>query len=221
HLKEAFPEHGFLSEESDDDPSRFEKDYVWIIDPLDGTKEFVNRNGEFAINIALTYKGEPVLGVVGAPTFHKVYYAIKGKGAFVRENGIDTKIHVSNRKMGELIPYCSRSFSCPDAIEFVKKNREMFACESLPLGSALKMAFIAEGKGDFFLRLYGGTKEWDVCAGDIIVKEAGGSIFDGTTLKSFVYNRKDVYNRNGYIIVNHAEFLRPDLIEEWKKEHHD
>ena len=220
-LKEKFPDYGYLSEESDDDPTRFEKNYVWIIDPLDGTKEFVARNGEFAINIGLAYKGEPILGVVDAPTLGKTYYAVKGEGAYVKEGDSVKRIFVSNRGPGKMIPYCSRSFSCPDAIEFAKKHRDYFACDPIPLGSALKMAYIAEGKGDFFLRLYNGTKEWDVCAGDILVKEAGGSIFDGETLNSFVYNRKDVYNRRGYVIVNREWEFLPGLIEDWKKEHRE
>lgn len=214
YLKEAFPEDGYLSEESEDDLSRLEKKRVWIIDPLDGTKEFVNRNDEFAINIALAIDKEPVLGIIGAPTLNKVYYAIKGQGAYLLENGISKRIHTSSRKEGELIPYCSRSFRNKDAIRFVESHPEIFACQCIPLGASLKMAYIAEGKADYFLRLYPGTKEWDVASGDIILQEAGGIMLNGEDFEPFKYNRKDVYNRKGYILASDASLTYKDLVKE-------
>lgn len=212
YLREAFPEDGFLSEESEDDSSRLEKHRVWIIDPLDGTKEFVARNGEFAVNIALSIDGEIVLGVIGAPTLDRVYYAIKGQGAFVVENGERKEIHVSSRRKGELIPYCSRSFRNKDALEFTLRHPEIFACPCIPLGSSLKMAFIAEGRGDYFLRLYPGTKEWDVASGDIILREAGGIMLNGEDYAPFRYNRKDVYNHKGYILSKGKSYTYKDLV---------
>ena len=213
YLKEAFPEDGFLSEESEDDLSRMEKSRVWIVDPLDGTKEFVSRNDEFAINIALAIDKEPVLGLIGVPTQKKIYYAVRGEGAFIFENGEAKRIHVSSRKEGELIPYCSRSFRNKDAIIFVEDHPEIFAGPCIPLGSSLKMAYIAEGKGDYFLRLYSGTKEWDVASGDIILREAGGVMINGEDFKPFRYNRKDVYNHKGYILASDEKFSYVELVK--------
>ena len=108
-IQKEFPEDGILSEESTEDKSRLQKSRVWIIDPLDGTKEFVRRSGQFATNLALAINGKLVAGFVASPVEKKIYYAIKGEGAYLLENGASKRIHVSSRKLGELIPICSNS----------------------------------------------------------------------------------------------------------------
>ena len=93
-LKKHFPNHGFLTEEEQDNLNRLEKDYVWIVDPLDGTKEFINRNGEFTVNIALVYMNEPILGVIYVPITNELYFASKNEGTYCVKQGTLKKIKV-------------------------------------------------------------------------------------------------------------------------------
>lgn len=207
-LSSAFPEDGFLTEESKDTKERLSKKRVWIVDPVDGTMEFVHRNGEFATNIALCIDHEVVLGVINIPMEGNLYYAIKGHGAFkIDREGNVTRIHVSSRRE-KLKALCSRSFINPKESELMNKLSYRLDGPATPLGAALKFCRIAEGKFDLFIREYGGTKEWDVAAGDIIVTEAGGAMVSGTTHKPFTYNREDVYNHNGYLVANSEEALK-------------
>ena len=97
YLSKYFPSYALLTEESVDDKSRLTNDYVWIVDPIDGTKEYVAHSGEFTVNIGLAYKHEPVLGVIVIPVTGEVYYALKGKGSFYQKDGKITKIHVNSR----------------------------------------------------------------------------------------------------------------------------
>jgi len=202
-LGKAFPEYGFLTEESKDTDERFSKRAIWIVDPVDGTKEFVSKNGQFTTNIALCVDHEIVVGIINVPCQNKIYYAVKGEGAYVLENGVATRIHSSDRK-DHLRAMRSVSFFNPREAEFMEIHKERFEGEATPIGAALKFCMIAEGKFDYFIRMSGGTKEWDVASGDLIVSEAGGILIqpDGTR---FSYNRHDVYNRNGYVLANSPE----------------
>ena len=200
-LSHAFPEDGFLTEESADTPERFGKKRIWIVDPVDGTREFVSRNGEFTTNIALCEGHEIVLGVINVPTTGVLYYAIKGEGAFRLEPGKEAvRIHVSDRTES-LRCMRSVSFFQPSEAVYMKENASRFEGEAMPVGAALKFARIAAGSCDFFVRLSNGTKEWDVAPGDLIVQEAGGFMVEPNG-KNFTYNREDVYNRNGYLVGN-------------------
>lgn len=202
-LHEKFPMYGLLTEESKDDLSRKEKDFVFIVDPVDGTKDFVSRDDEFCTNIALAYKGEAVVGVINIPMKDTLYYAIKGEGAYKLEKGKSpVRIHVSN-KHGDLTAFVSRKFLSEKESEYMEKRQDIIK-HRVPLGAALKFCYIAEGKGEISYRSGPNTKEWDIAAGDIIVKEAGGVTIkpDG---KPYSYNRDDVYNREGYIIANCKE----------------
>lgn len=200
-LSKAFPDDGFLTEESADTPERLHKSRVWIVDPVDGTKEFVSKNGEFTTNIALAVDHQVVVGVVNVPVKKKTYYAVKGQGAFcMDENGLSKAIHVSDRE-SNLRSVRSISFFRPDEAAFMKRHADRFQDEALPVGAALKFCMLAEGSTDFFIRLSSGTKEWDVAAGDIIVQEAGGFVSEPNG-QPFTYNRPDVYNRKGYIMGN-------------------
>ena len=203
-LSKAFPEDGFLTEESADTPERFRKKRVWIVDPVDGTKEFVARNGEFTTNIALSLDHRIVLGLIFAPVSGVAYYAIEGQGAYrLDPDGTKTRLHVAPRKE-KVIALRSRSFFKTEEVSYFEKRKEHFDGELVPLGAALKFCRIAEGKADFFARVTNGTKEWDVAPGDLIVHEAGGFMgeSDGTR---FAYNREDVYNRHGYVMGSHYE----------------
>lgn len=203
YLSKLFPTHSFLTEESEDNLDRLNNDYVWIVDPVDGTKDFVAKDGQFTTNIALAYKHEVVVGVVIAPALDQYYYAVKGRGAyFVDENRNETKIHV-NDKLEDLTVLTSVFHLQKAEVELIEKYKGRIN-RAQKVGSSLKACTIAKGEAEISYRLSPGTKEWDTAACDIIVKEAGGLFVkpDGTNL---VYNREDVYNREGYVIVNRKE----------------
>ncbi len=210
-LGSAFPNIGFLTEESIDTKERLKEEDIWIVDPVDGTKEFVSRNGEFCTNVALCHNHEIVLGVINVPILEETFYAIKGQGAYkLDKDGNLSKIHVSKTNP-PLKAVRSISFFNNKEAAFYKKNQALFEGNIKPLGSALKFCRIAEGKADFFLRLSSGTKEWDVAAGDLILSEAGGVMVEPNGQK-MKYNRVDVYNRNGYVLANKKENLFLDKL---------
>ncbi|MGI6644854.1 MAG: 3'(2'),5'-bisphosphate nucleotidase CysQ family protein [Bacilli bacterium] len=204
HLRKHFPEHAFLTEESKDNLARLHNDYVWIIDPIDGTKDFIGKDNEFTTNIALSYKHEIVLGVIFAPVSGDIYYALKNNGSYVIRNGKPCKIHVSS-KSNDLHIVRSRYHFKEKEQEFIDKNKDIITKVST-IGAALKACAIAEGKADISYRSSDGTKEWDTAASQIIVEEAGGFFLkpDGSR---YSYNREDVHNREGYFITNKREHL--------------
>ena len=202
HLHKIFPNHAFLTEESEDDKSRLENDYVWIVDPVDGTKDFVAKDGGFTTNIALAYKHEAVVGVVVVPLTGEIYYAAKGLGAFYRKDGVTKRIHV-NDKLDNLICYKSVFHTKPEDEAMIAKHMDKIT-KIEKWGSALKPCRIAQGLGEITYRLTNGTKEWDTAASQVIVEQAGG-IFLDLNKKRIMYNREDVYNRDGYIICNRIE----------------
>ena len=201
-LHKAFPTYAFLTEESNDDRARLENDYVWIVDPVDGTKDFVARDGGFTTNIALAYKHEAVVGVVVVPLTGEVYYAAKGLGTFYRHNGVTKRIHV-NDKLDNLTVYKSVFHSKPEEEALIQKYSDKIT-KVEKWGSALKPCRIAQGLGELTYRLSDGTKEWDTAASQVIVEQAGGVFLD-TNKKRIMYNREDVYNRDGYVICNRIE----------------
>lgn len=202
YLGQLYPEYAFLTEESEDDANRFNKDYVWIVDPIDGTKDFVGRDGEFTVNIALAYKSEIVVGVIHAPVSNVTYYASKNNGAFKLVNDQVIPIKV-NQKIEDLIVVTSRYHLRPKEIETMEKHRDKIS-KRITVGASLKACLIAEGQAELSYRFSQGTKEWDIAPAQIIVEEAGGLLVkpDGSR---YSYNRKDVYNREGYIIANRKE----------------
>ena len=202
YLHNKYPTYAFLTEESTDDKSRLNNDFVWIVDPVDGTKDFVARDGGFTTNIALAYKHEAVVGVVVVPLTGEVYFAAKGLGAFYRHDGITERIHV-NDKLDNLIVYKSVFHSKPNEEEMYLKYKDKIA-KIEKWGSALKPCRIARGLGELSYRLSDGTKEWDTAASQVIVEEAGGVFLD-TKGQRMMYNREDVHNRIGYVICNRKE----------------
>ena len=198
-LKEKYPTYAFLTEESNDDKARLNEKYVFIIDPLDGTKDFVAKDDMFAINIALVEEHTPIVGVVGIPAQNKIYFAIKDYGSYLLENDALKRIYASNRT-DNLIMSCSVFHSGKTDQEIFDKFQNRILKKN-PLGSALKSCLIAEGKVDCCFSSSGNTKEWDTCAPQIIVEESGGhfTTFYGDKI---TYNREDVYNRNGYAAYN-------------------
>lgn len=201
-LRESFPSHAILSEESRDDKRRLLNNWCWIVDPLDGTKEFIKRNGEFTVNIALTYCHEPVLGVVMVPVMGDVYYAAQGKGAWLRnaENEI-SRLHVSERT-NRLRLAVSRSHVSEGEQQLMENPRVARVIQS---GSSIKGCLVARGDADIYYR-FGPTMEWDTAAMHAVVIEAGGIFrqMDGTPM---LYNREDTLNAKGFYVLNRAENL--------------
>jgi 3'(2'), 5'-bisphosphate nucleotidase len=174
-LQTHYPEIPILTEEAVGDFKGANLDgYYWLVDPLDGTKEFIKRNGEFTVNIALIHHGEPVLGVVLAPDKNTLYRGVQNQGAFKREGGgALKKIQVSPHEDGT--PWRvmgSRSHSDTSIDDWLLKLGEH---ELIPMGSSLKMCLIAEGVAHVYPRL-GPTSLWDTAAAHAILKEAGGEI---------------------------------------------
>ena len=204
YLHAKYPDYAFLTEETDDDLSRLNNDFVWIVDPVDGTKDFVARDGGFTTNIALAYKHEAVVGVVVVPLTGEVYFAAKGLGAFYRKDGVTTRIHV-NDKLDDLTMLTSVFHFTKDEEAFIEKHSDVIK-HVMKRGSSLKPCAIAHGIAEITFRSSPNTKEWDTAACQIVVTEAGG-IFVEPSGKEITYNREDVYNRNGYIVVNRKENL--------------
>ena len=188
-LKELTPHLPILTEEAKPTPYAERKKWAryWLIDPLDGTREFIKRNGEFTVNIALIDGDESVMGVVYAPVIGVLYYAAKGQGAFKQESTNEPQvIHVNDKCTGKTVVACGRSHPTGQVINFLENLGEH---EILRVGSALKSCMVAEGKADLYPRL-GPTSEWDTAAAQCVVEEAGGAITD-TQMQRLRYNTKD------------------------------
>jgi 3'(2'), 5'-bisphosphate nucleotidase len=144
----------------------------WLVDPLDGTKEFLSRNGEFTVNIALIEGGEPVLGVVFAPALGKVWWGARGAGAWLRDAAGERPIAARPRPASGLVAVASRSHSDPETEAFLD---EMGVAERISAGSSLKFCLVAEGRADVYPR-FGRTMEWDTAAGHAVLSAAGGRV---------------------------------------------
>jgi len=181
-----------LSEETDlvDYEIRKHWEYYWCIDPLDGTKEFVKRNGEFTINIGLIHKGNPVLGVVFAPMLNELYYAKKGYGAF--KNGYELPFIINDTPKEYISVASSRSHKSDKAQKFIDNLRneteELIIFEQ---GSSLKFCLLAEGMIDIYPR-FSPIQEWDTAASHCILLESGKNILNYETGKQITYNKKSM-----------------------------
>jgi len=165
-------------------------DRYWLIDPLDGTKEFLKRRDEFTVNVALIEREAPVLGVVHAPALDVTYVAAHGVGATKQQGDWPPKpIHVADYRRGMLKVVVSRSHAGPETESLL---RTLGPVESISIGSSLKLCLVAEGAAHFYPRL-GPTMEWDVAAAQCVVEEAGGSVtdLDGRPLR---YNKPSLKN---------------------------
>lgn len=189
-LEPALP---VISEESSTIPleERHRWHAYWLVDPLDGTREFLRRNGEFAVNIGLVVDHKPVIGVIMAPVLGVVYHAVVGAGAWKQtwQQGqcVTTPIHVRTIPDSGMVVARSRCTSTSKRLErFLASLGEH---DEIPMGSALKSCLVAEGAADVYARL-GPTGEWDTGAAQCIVEEAGGYITD-TRMESLRYNERD------------------------------
>ncbi len=206
-LNTLYPDTPIISEESDAPAFSIRKTwpFCWMIDPLDGTKEFLKHNGEFSINLALIHKHEPVVGFIHFPVQGWTYYAIKGMGAVKVTGGRSYELRVASDELkvtsGELgvasstiRVMISRSHAGEREFEFIEKLKTLgFEVETHPHGSAMKHCLVAEGKGDIYPK-FGPCSEWDTAPGQLILHEAGGklsSLQDGGPLR---YNKGNFLN---------------------------
>ena len=188
-----------LSEEDKDDLSRLEHEKIWIIDPLDGTSDFVNKTGEFTVMIGLVEKNEPIAGVICRPTTDTIFAAQKGSGAFMLKDGSWKRLAVS--KTSDLYK-CKAVGSRFHLSEEEKKffaNLGVLSFESR--GSSLKVAEICMGKADLYLTTSNKIKQWDTCASYCLVTESGGKMTDMLG-RRIPYNTKEVNHENGLLVTN-------------------
>lgn len=164
----------------------------WLVDPLDGTKEFIKRNGEFTVNIALVEEGRPILGVVYVPVSDESFYAFKGGGASHEKNGVVRQIFARKYSDSDegIRVVCSRSHINRATQEFIDKYNNP---QAVSKGSSLKFLLIASGQAEVYPRL-GPTMEWDTGAAQIILEESGGEVLQYDTMQPLTYNKKELLN---------------------------
>ncbi len=175
------------------------QDY-WLIDPLDGTKEFINKTDEFAVNIALIKNREPIFGIIFAPKFNELYIAEKNKGVYLYKNNDFIKINKNTLESKNNI-VVSRSHSSSSELDnFIRKNK---ISNVNYMGSSLKFARLAKGDFDLYPRFVG-SSEWDIASGYVILKEVGGIIIDLNTQKEILFSKPNF--RNGNFIALRKEY---------------
>lgn len=201
-LKILSPALPVLSEEAAAIPYAERKRWAryWLVDPLDGTKEFVKRNGEFTVNIALIENGWPVLGVVHAPALSESYAAAQGTGAVSWKNG--QRQTIRTRTLPARPKFLLSRSHRDDALELALKNAPPF--DSLGIGSSLKFCRIAEGVADLYLRT-GPTSEWDTAAGQCVLEAAGGAVWQVPQMKTLAYNGKESLLNPSFAAVGDAK----------------
>ncbi len=207
-LQKHFPNIPILSEEGKDISYEERKNWkrFWLVDPLDGTKEFIKRNGEFTVNIALIDEQKPVIGVIYVPARDRLYCGVVGDGAWLWENASlsgagagsarDISVRDADPERARVV-VMSRSHPSPELEDYLK---DIVVAEALPVGSSLKFCVVAEGQADLYPRL-GPTMEWDTAAGHAIVLAAGGRV---ETLKktALKYNKEELLNP--YFVVSNS-----------------
>ncbi|MBN2260158.1 MAG: 3'(2'),5'-bisphosphate nucleotidase CysQ [Clostridiales bacterium] len=199
-LYKEFPQYAILAEESIDNLERLNYESCWLVDPLDGTKEFIKHNDEFSVNIALVYKQRPVLGVIYNPVTEELYYAIENEGSFYEQTNKVLKEIAVSEKVDEIRALRSRSRISPKLTEMYDNEKKIK--EVIKMGSSLKGCTIAKGEAEIYYSL-GKTMEWDTAAMEIIVLEAGG-VFKQLDDTVMLYNRRNSTNK-GFYILNKVE----------------
>jgi 3'(2'), 5'-bisphosphate nucleotidase len=198
-LKKNYPDIPFISEETKLTPYKERKNWgrFWLIDPIDGTKEFIKKNGEFTVNVALIEDGLPVIGIVHVPAQNKTYYGVKGIGSFKFEMQtsqfqISNKTHYSDKN--KVVIVASRSHLTDETLQFVEdlkaKGKEV---DFLSSGSSLKFCLVAEGAADVYPR-FGPTMEWDTGAAHAVALYAGKSVINYETRQPLLYNKENLLN---------------------------
>lgn len=198
-LHQQFPEDGILCEEEKDDLKRLVHSRVWVIDPMDGTKEFINRRGEFSVMIGLAVDGEARVGVVYQPTEQKLYFAAPEAGAFLTHNEATRQLHVSSESdPSKIVMALSRSHLSPTT-EAIRN--QLGIDHTIQTGSlGLKVGLVCEGRAHVYIQGKG-TSLWDTCGPEAILREAGGRMTTKAGGK-FLYNVEDVRNLSGVVATN-------------------
>lgn len=197
-LEEIDPDTPVISEESGVPDYQIRKGWpsFWIVDPLDGTKEFIKKNGEFTVNIALIEQGEPILGVVYIPAKELTYYALKGEGSFKQQDGAEPeRIHSEKADTSKPVTVIQSRSHGSDDLEAKLAGKGIRMGQTISAGSSLKFCLVAEGKADIYPRM-GPTMEWDVAAGDCVYRN---SAREGQHASPLTYNKPDLKN-GGFII---------------------
>lgn len=201
-IRARFPEDGLLSEESKDDLARLDNSRVWIVDPLDGTKEFIARNGEFSIMIGLVVEGRAVLGVVQQPATSLLYAGAAGHGAYLYEDGERIRLTASNfADIRNMTMVSSRSHR-QQIVDRIRAQLNITR-ERVSGSAGLKVGLITRQLADLYIHPSPGCKEWDLSAPQALLEAAGGRMTDcwGNPLR---YNKRDVRAHNGIIATNGA-----------------
>jgi 3'(2'), 5'-bisphosphate nucleotidase len=202
-LTRQWPQIAVLSEEAADIPfeTRAKWARYWLVDPLDGTKEFIKRNGEFTVNIALIEQGRPMLGVVHAPALGLTYFAAHGNGAFRIKEGRKEKI--ATRKVPQK-PALVVSKSHRDAVleAFLAKMPEH---DAVSRGSSLKFCLVAEGSADLYPRT-GPTSEWDTGAGHCVAEQAGAQVLRLPDFAPLLYNQKESLLNPNFVVIGDPHY---------------
>ena len=204
--------YSILSEEVIDDQSRLSKDMIWIVDPLDGTSDFIDKTGEFTVMIALIQNKKPILGVIAWPTEKILFVAQKNCGAFRYLDNKWEKISVT--KISEL-PKCrtigSRHHLSDKEKDFIEK---IGIKDFTSIGSSLKVGKISSGQAEVYITTTNKMKEWDTAASHCIISEAGGKMTDMSG-NELTYNNENVYHQNGILVTN--GLIHEKILREFKK----
>lgn len=193
-----------LSEEGAQQPyeQRATWQRFWLVDPLDGTKEFIKKNGEFTVNIALIDEGNPIMGVVYLPAKDVLYYGSMQDGAYRKQDGVVERLPLESAKHDDYVIVASRSHLSPETQEFIDDAAKKYDnVRTVSSGSSIKICLVAEGSADAYPR-YAPTMEWDTGAGDAVVRAAGRTCVQAGTYddlpfddgKLLKYNKKDLHN---------------------------
>ena len=205
-------DHKILSEEDKDDKNRLNEETIWIVDPLDGTSDFIDKTGEFTVMVALVKNKKPILGVIGWPTEKTIFVAQKGNGAFRYFKNEWKKISVTDTaELSECRAIGSRHHLSEKEKKFIEKLKiKNFAS----IGSSLKVGKISSGEAEVYITTTNKMKEWDTAASYCIINEAGGKMTDmlGNDL---TYNNKEVHHQNGILVTN--GLIHNKILEEFKK----
>jgi 3'(2'), 5'-bisphosphate nucleotidase len=199
-IKREFPEHAVLCEEEPDDPIRLQRSHVWMIDPMDGTREFIEHREEFAVQIGLVLDGIPVLGVVYQPTASKLYYAARGLGAFLDNNGSVASLHVSPEQVAARMTIAESRSHRSARVQAIRQRLRI--SESIFMGSVgLKIGIVCEGRAHLYVHTGHRTHLWDTCGPEAILREAGGRMTDVSN-SPLRYDTPEVRNLHGIIATN-------------------
>lgn len=202
-LKNIFPEHAILTEEEPDTWDKTGSEWVWMIDPLDGTRDFIKANGEFVTMVGLTHSGKPTIGVVVEPATGLELYACKGLGAFkslLSQGDKSARVKMSDTAdLKHLRIVISRSHRDPKVDKFIQLLDIKDEISSGSVGR--KVAMVISGEADMYVHPAGGTKLWDTCACEVIASEAGGVLHSGTGEPiSYLRSSRDLENHYGLLV---------------------